>query len=157
MIKPETVIRWHRMGFRLCWRWKSRPRGGRPKVPNGDPPADPGHEPGELTLGGAAYPRRAAEARDRGRAVDSVSKYMAKSGRGRFQTWKTFLRNHAAGIGAMAFLIVPTVGFKLLFVLVMLKHQRRRLISRGVTAHQRRNGLPVRSQRPSLGMKLQIS
>jgi transposase InsO family protein len=60
---------------------------------------------------------------------------MARSGRGRSQTWKTFLHNHVAGIGAMDFLIVPTVGFRLLFVLVILRHQRRRLISLTVTAH----------------------
>jgi hypothetical protein len=51
------------------------------------------------------------------------------------QTWKAFLRNHAAGIAAMDFLIVPTVGFKLLFVLVILRHQRRRLISLRVTSN----------------------
>jgi hypothetical protein len=48
----------------------------------------------------------------------TVGKYMAKSGRGRSQTWKTFLRNHPAGIAAMDFLVVPPVGLKLLFVLV---------------------------------------
>ena len=53
-------------------------------------------------------------------AQSTVAKYMARSGRGRSQTWKTFLHNHAAGIGAMDFLIVPTVGFRLLFVLVIL-------------------------------------
>jgi len=65
----------------------------------------------------------------------TVAKYMAKSGRERSQTWKTFLHNQAAGIAAMDFLIVPTVGFKLLFVLVILKHQRRRLISLTVTTN----------------------
>jgi transposase InsO family protein len=68
-------------------------------------------------------------------AQSTVAKYMARSGRGRSQTWKTFLHNHAAGIGAMDFLIVPTVGFRLLFVLVILRHQRRRLISLSVTTH----------------------
>jgi transposase InsO family protein len=68
-------------------------------------------------------------------AQSTVAKYMARSGRGRSQTWKTFLHNHVAGIGAMDFLIVPTVGFRLLFVLVILRHQRRRLISLSVTAH----------------------
>jgi hypothetical protein len=62
-------------------------------------------------------------------AQSTVAKYMVRSGRGRSQTWKTFLHNHAAGIAAMDFLVVPTVGFKLLFVLVILRHQRRRLIS----------------------------
>jgi hypothetical protein len=65
----------------------------------------------------------------------AVAKYMARSGRGRSLTWKTFLHNHAAGIGAMDFLIVPTVGFRLLFVLVILRHERRRLTSLSVTAH----------------------
>jgi hypothetical protein len=64
-----------------------------------------------------------------------VAKYMAKSGRARSQTWKTFLHNHAAGIAAMDFLIVPTVGFKLLFVLVILRHHRRRLLSFAVTTN----------------------
>ena len=60
---------------------------------------------------------------------------MARSGRGQSQTWKTFVNNHAAGIGAMDFLVVPTIGFRLLFVLVILRHERRRLISLSVTAH----------------------
>jgi len=68
-------------------------------------------------------------------AQSTVAKYMARSGRGRSQTWKTFLHNHAAGIGAMDFLVVPTVGFRLLFVLAILRHQRRRLISLSVTAN----------------------
>jgi transposase InsO family protein len=53
----------------------------------------------------------------------------------RSQTWKTFLHNHTAGIGAIDFLVVPTVGFKLLFVLLILRHQRRRLISLSVTSN----------------------
>ena len=65
----------------------------------------------------------------------TVAKYMAKGGRGRSQTWKTFLHNHSTGIGAMDFLIVPTAGFRLLFVLVILRHERRRLISLTVTAN----------------------
>jgi transposase InsO family protein len=68
-------------------------------------------------------------------AQSTVAKYMARSGRGPSQTWKTFLRNHAAGIAAMDFLIVPTVGFRLLFVLVILRHQRRRLISLTLTTN----------------------
>jgi transposase InsO family protein len=67
-------------------------------------------------------------------AQSPVAKYMVRSGRGRSQTWKTFLHNHAAGIATMDFLVVPTVGFKLLFVLVILRHQRRRLLSLSVTA-----------------------
>jgi transposase InsO family protein len=68
-------------------------------------------------------------------AESTVAKYMAKRRPGSSQTWKTFLRNHAAGIAAMDFLVVPTIGFRLLFVLVILRHERRRLLSLGVTDH----------------------
>jgi putative transposase len=60
---------------------------------------------------------------------------MAKHPPGSGQTWKTFLRNHVAGIGAMDFLVVPTINFRLLFVVVILLHERRRLISLSVTTH----------------------
>lgn len=68
-------------------------------------------------------------------AQSTVAKDMARSGRGRSQTWKTFLHNHKAGIGAMDFLVVPTIGFRLHFVLVVVRHERRRLISLSVTSH----------------------
>ena len=68
-------------------------------------------------------------------AQSTVAKYMAKRRPGSGQTWKTFLRNHVAGIGAMDFLVVPTINFRLLFVLVILRHERRRLISLSVTDH----------------------
>jgi hypothetical protein len=68
-------------------------------------------------------------------AESTVAKYMVKRRPGSSQTWKTFLHNHAAGIVAMDFLVVPTVGFRLLFVLVILRHQRRRLISLSVTTN----------------------
>src|SRR5262245_36454487 len=60
---------------------------------------------------------------------------MAKRRPGPGQTWKTFLRNHAVSIGAMDFLVVPTINFRLLSVLVILRHERRRLISLSVTDH----------------------
>jgi hypothetical protein len=69
-------------------------------------------------------------------AQSTVAKYMAKRRPGRSgQTWRTFLRNHAAGIGAMDFLVVPTINFRLLSVLVILRHERRRLITLSVTDH----------------------
>jgi transposase InsO family protein len=68
-------------------------------------------------------------------AQSTVAKYMAKRRPGSGQTWKKFLRNHAAGIGALDFLVVPTINFRLLFVLVILRHERRRLISLSVTDH----------------------
>lgn len=134
IIKPETIIRWHRAGFRLYWRWKSRSRGGRPKVP-----LEMRRLIREMSLANRLWgaPRIHGELLKLGIEVaqSTVAKYMAKGGRGRSQTWKTFLSNHAAGIAAMDFLVVPTVGFNLLFVLVILRHQRRRLISLTLTAN----------------------
>ena len=134
IVQPETIIRWHRTGFRLYWRWKSRSRGGRPKVP-----VEIRRLIREMSLANRLWgaPRIHGELLKLGIEVaqSTVAKYMARNGRGRSQTWKTFLHNHAAGIGAMDFLIVPTVGFRLLFVLVVLRHQRRRLISLSVTAN----------------------
>jgi hypothetical protein len=154
IVQPETVIRWHRTGFRLYWRWKSRSQGGRPKIAG-----EIRRLIREMSLANRLWgaPRIHGELLKLGIEVaqSTVAKYMARSGRGRSQTWKTFLHNHTAGIGAMDFLIVPTVGFRLLFVLVILRHERRRLISLNVTAHPRRSGSPVRSPMPSLGMKRQ--
>jgi transposase InsO family protein len=134
VIEPETVIRWHRLGFRLYWRWKSRSRGGRPRIPG-----EIRRLIRDMSLANRLWgaPRIHGELLKLGIEVaqSTVAKYMAKSGRGRSQTWRTFLHNHAAGIAAMDFLVVPTVGFKLLFVLVILRHQRRRLISLTVTTN----------------------
>jgi len=134
IIQPDTVVRWHRTGFRLYWRWKSRSRGGRPRVP-----LEIRRLIREMSLANRLWgaPRIHGELLKLGIEVaqSTVAKYMARSGRGRSQTWKTFLHNHTTGISAMDFLVVPTVGFKLLFVLVILRHQRRHLISLSVTAN----------------------
>src|SRR3979490_1040876 len=134
IVQPETVIRWHRTGLRLYWRWKSRARGGRSQIPG-----EIRHLIREMSLANRLWgaPRIHGELLTLGIEVaqSTVSKYMAKSGRGGSQTWKTFLSNHAAGIAAMDFLIVRTVGFRLLFVLVILRHQRRRLISLRATTN----------------------
>src|SRR3984893_2102531 len=134
IVQPEAVIRWHRTGFRLYCRWKSRSQGGRPRIP-----AEIRRLIREMSLANRLWgaPRIHGELLklESEGAQSTVAKYLAGSGRGRSQSWKAFLHNHAAGIGAMDFLIVPTVGFRLLFVLVILRHQRRRLISLSVTAN----------------------
>jgi len=134
IVQPETIIRWHGAGFRLYWRWKSRSGGGRPKVP-----MEIRRLIREMSLANRLWgaPRIHGELLKLGIEVaqSTVAKYMVKGGRGRSQTWKTFLHNHTAGIGAMDFLVVPTVGFKLLFVLAILRHERRRLITLSVTAN----------------------
>jgi hypothetical protein len=127
VIEPGTVIRWHRMGFRLYWRWKSRSRGGRPKMPG-----EIRRLIREMSLANRLWgaPRIHGEWLKLGIEVaqSTVAKCMARGGRGRSQTWKTFLHNHAAGIAVMDFLIVPTIGFKLL--LRWLRAQDLNLLSR---------------------------
>jgi transposase InsO family protein len=134
IIQPDTVIRWHREGFRLYWRWKSCSHGGRPRIPG-----EIRRLIREMSLANRLWgaPGIHGELLKLGIEVaqSTVAKYMAKSGRGRSQTWKTFLHSHEAGIAAMDFLVVPTVGFRLLFVLIILRHQRRRLLSLSVTAN----------------------
>ena len=134
IVQPETIIRWHRTSFRLYWRWKSLSRGGRPRVP-----MEIQRLIREMSLANRLWgaPRIHGELLKLGIEVaqSTVAKYMARRGRGPSQTWKTFLRNHTAGIAATDFLIVPTIGFRLLFVLVIRRHQRRRLISLSVTAN----------------------
>src|SRR6516162_7538937 len=134
VIKPATVIRWHRAGFRVYWRWKSRPRGGRPRM---------SHEVRQLIrdmslanpLWGA--PRIHGELLKLGIDVGqtTVAKYTAKRRRPPSQGWRTFLRNHADGIAAMDLFVVPTISFRLLYGFLILRHCRRELLWLSVTTH----------------------
>ena len=121
IVQPETVVRWHREGFRLYWRWKSRARGGRPRVPR-----DLRDLIREMSLANPLWgaPRIHGELLKLGIEVaqSTVAKYMGRCRRPPSQSWKTFLRNHAAGIAAMDLLVVPTIGFRLLYVLIILGH-----------------------------------
>ena len=150
IIRPDTVVRWHRAGFRLYWRWKSRSRGGRPRIT-----AELRHLIREISIANPLWgaPRIHGELLKLGFEVaqSTVAKYMAKRRRPPSQSWKTFLPNHAAGIVGIDFLIVPTIGFRLLYALVILRHDRRRIVSFAVTATRRRNGLQNRSRRLFLG------
>jgi transposase InsO family protein len=134
IVKPETVVRWHRNGFRLYWRWKSRSRGGRPRLP-----AEIRRLVREMSLANPLWgaPRIHGELLKVGIEIaqSTVAKYMVKGARPSSQNWTTFIRNHASGIAAMDLLVVPTIGFQLLYVLVILKHHRRRLASVNVTGH----------------------
>ena len=134
IVRPETVLRWHRQGFRAWWRWKSRSLGGRPRISG-----DLRQLIREMSLANPLWgaPRIRGELLKLGFEVaqSTVAKYMVPRGHRPGQTWGTFLRNHAAGIAAMDFLVVPTAGFRLLFAWVVLRHDRRQLLSFGVTAH----------------------
>jgi transposase InsO family protein len=134
ILKPETVIRWHRAGFRVYWRWKSRPHGGRPKAC-----ADIRRLIREMSIANPLWgaPRIHGELLKLGIDVGqtTVAKYMAKGRRPPSQGWKTFLRNHADGIASMDMFVVPTISFRLLYGLLILRHSRRELLWLGVTAH----------------------
>jgi transposase InsO family protein len=134
VIRPETLVHWHRAGFRCYWRWKSRSRGGRPPIET-SLRALIRRMSIENPLWGA--PRIHGELLKLGFEVaqSTVAKYMAKSGRGRSQTWKTFLCNHAPDIAAMDIFVVPTIGFKSLYGIVIMRLDRRRLVWTNVTTN----------------------
>jgi transposase InsO family protein len=133
IIRPETIVRWHRAGFRSYWRWKSR-RGGRPQVQS---------ELRELIrrmslenpLWGA--PRIHGELLKLGfeAAQSTVAKYMVKRRGPPSQGWRTFLRNHAPDIAAMDLFVVPTISFDLLYAFVIIRLRRRELVWINVTQH----------------------
>jgi transposase InsO family protein len=134
IINPDTLIRWHRRGFRAFWHWKSRSRGGRPAILKEI--RDLIREMSQANwLWGA--PRIHGELLKLGIAIaeSTVAKYMVKRPRPPGQSWATFLRNHAPGIAATDPFVVPTIGFKLLYCLVLLAHGRRELVHHAVTAH----------------------
>ena len=134
ILKPETVIRWHRAGFRAYWRWKSRPCGGRPATA-----ADVRRLIREISIANPLWgaPRIHGELLKLGIDVGqtTAAKYMAKRRRPPSQGWKTFLRNHADGIASMDMFVVPTISFRLLYGLLILRHSRRELLWLGVTTH----------------------
>ena len=135
IVKPETVIGWHRKGFRRFWTRKSRR--GKP----GRPPVSSEFRglirrmSRENPLWGA--PRIHGELRMLGFEVSeaAVSKYMPRHPKPPSQTWRTFLENHVGCLASTDFFVVPTATFSLLFVLVVLRHERRRIVHIGTTAH----------------------
>jgi transposase InsO family protein len=134
IVKPDTVIKWHRDGFRLYWRWKSRKKPGRPKI-------DPDirqlirRMAQENPTWGA--PRIESELALLGHDVaeSTVAKYMCRHRKPPSQTWRTFLENHVGDIAAIDFFVVPTVRFQLLYGFVVLRHDRRLVAHFNVTAH----------------------
>ena len=127
VIRPETLVRWHWAGFRCYWRWKSRSLGGRPQI-DAELRALIRQMSMENPLWGA--PRIHGELLKLGFEVaqSSVAKYMVKRSGPPSQGWRTFLQNHAPDIAAMDLLIVPTIGFDLLYALVIIRLQRRDLV-----------------------------
>jgi transposase InsO family protein len=134
IVKPETVIAWHRQGLRLFWTWKSRRRNGRPPICT-DVRTMIRRMAKENPLWGA--PRIHGELLKLGFDVSqaTVAKYMARPTSRPSQSWRTFLANHVQQIAAADFFVVPTATCRLLFVLVILAHERRRVVHVAVTEH----------------------
>lgn len=136
IVKPRTLVRWHRLGFRLLWRYRSRP--GRPPIP-----LELRQLIREMALSNILWgeERIANELLLKlGIHVSprTVRKYMPKRPRRNprgDQRWSTFLANHAAGIVACDFCVVVTASFRLLYVLVVIEHGSRRLLYCDVTEH----------------------
>jgi putative transposase len=135
ILKASTVVGWHRKGFRLFWTWKIRHgKQGRPAVPK---------EVRELIrtmslhnpLWGA--PRIYGELLKVGIEIGetSVSKYMVRRRKPPSQTWRTFLDNHVKSMVSVDFFAVPTVRFHILYVFLVLAHERLRIVHFAVTAH----------------------
>jgi putative transposase len=135
IVQPETVIAWHRKGFQLFWQWKVRcGRPGHPSVPQAVR-ALIRRMSHENPLWGA--PRIHGELLKVGIDLGetSVRKYMGRHRRPPSQTWRTFLDNHLATFVSVDFFTVPTIRFQILYVFLILAHDRRRVLHVGVTAH----------------------
>jgi transposase InsO family protein len=134
IVKPDTIVRWHRAGFRSYWRCKSRPRGGRPTMP-----LEIRQLIREMSIANPLWgaPRIHGELLKLGIDIGqtSVAKSMAKRRGPPSQGWKTFLNNHADGIAAMDLFVVPTISFRLLYGLLIMGHGRRQILLFGVTSH----------------------
>lgn len=133
LVKPETVITWHRRGFRLFWTWKSRHRRGRPTVER---------EVRALTRAMADANPLWGAPRIHGELLKlnidisqtTVTTYMRRRQPPPSQTWRTFVANHVTQLMAADFFVVPTVTCRLLSVFVILAHDRRRVVHTAVTA-----------------------
>src|ERR1700726_4567415 len=134
IVRPETIIRLHRAGFRAYWRWRSRNRVGRPKVS-----AELRRVIGEMSRANALWgaPRIHGELLKLGFEVaqSTVARYMCRHWRPPSQGWRTFLSNHVDGIAAIDLFVLPTIAFQILYGLLIMGHGRRQVIWFGVTTH----------------------
>jgi len=135
VVKPETVIRWHRQGFRYFWKWKSRPKGGRPTIAP-EVIRLIRRMSAENVLWGAPHICNELALLGHNVAQATVAKYMVRpKDRAPSQTWRSFMANHMGVAAACDFFTVPTLTFKVLSVFVVLNHDRRRILHVNVTHH----------------------
>src|SRR5215471_16501706 len=136
IVKPETVVGWHRAGFRLYWRWRSRSHGGRPRIT-----PQVRELIGRLAKENPAWgaPKIHADLQKLGFSVAerTVARYLRRVVRrgdaGR--KWLAFLQNHREVIAAFDFFTVPTVTFRLLYCFFVIEHERRKILHCNVTQH----------------------
>jgi hypothetical protein len=134
IVRPETVLCWHRRGFAAYWRWKSRSPGGRPRIAK---------EVRDLirrmslenSLWGATKIHGELLKLGIQVAQSTVSTYMVPRRDRPLPTWKTFVRNHTEGIVSIDLFVVPTIAFQQLFVFLVLGHERRQLLWFAVTCN----------------------
>lgn len=133
IVQPATVIRWHRQGFRYYWCWKSRPC-GRPRIDS-----ETRQLVRKMSLANPLWgaPRIHGELLKLGIDISeaTVSKYLVRRRGPPSQNWRAFLQNHSKELISLDFLTVPTARFKILFVLVILSNDRRRIMHFHVTDH----------------------
>jgi hypothetical protein len=153
LVKPETVIKWHRTGFGLYWTWKSRRRGGRPTVP-----PEISKLIREMSIANPLWgaPRIHGELLKLGIDIGqtSVAKYMAKRRGPPSQGWKVFLYNHADGITTMDLFVVPTISFRLLYGLLIMGMVDGRLYGLALQRIRPQNGSQIKSRKLAAGDKL---
>ena len=132
LVQPATVVKWHRSGFRTYWRWKSRSKGGRPRI---DPQVQKLIR--EMWVSNPTWgkPRIQAELHKIGIEVSdsTVLRYRPRGLNPPSQTWRSFLENHLTGIVSIDFFMVPTVTFRVLYVFLAMSHDRRRILHFNVT------------------------
>lgn len=135
IFQPDTVVKWHQQGFKLYWRWLSRPRNG------GRPPIDSEIRDVIRRMAhdnpGWGAPRILSELHLLGYTVSqaTVAKYMPKTRKPPSQTWRTFLANHVPDIVAIDFFTIPTVTFGVLYGFLVLRHEQRQVVHFNVTQH----------------------
>jgi hypothetical protein len=132
LVKPATVVKWHRQGFRLYWRWRSR--SGRKSVDR-----DTRNLIREMCIANPLWgaPRIHGELLKLGIEISqaTVGKYMVRRLRSPSPTWRSFLRNEAIGIAAIDMFIVPSATFRLLFIMLILAHDRRSIVRFDIAQH----------------------
>jgi transposase InsO family protein len=134
IVQPDTVVGWHRRGFKLFWRWKSRAKRGRPaadaeirnlirRMSRENPLWGMPRIQSELALLGHLV------------AESTIDRYRICPRKPPSPTWRAFLDNHVKDIVAVDFFTVPTATFRLLFAFVVLRHDRRHVVHFNATAH----------------------